>query len=283
MDNPCNPCNPNPVVVIGAFDNVRSQQLRFLQEAGRLGSVQVMLWSDSALLAANGQAPKFPEAERKYFLENIRYVSGVCLINGPVESDRLPEPDLLCAGITWAVEQEQDNPVKQAFCELTGIQYHVFSPADLAGFPLDGLDAPAGKTVQKRSVVTGCYDWLHSGHVRFFEEASEFGELFVVVGHDENLRLLKGEGHPLFPEDERRYMVQSVRFVKQALISSGKGWMDAEPEIESILPDYYVVNEDGDKPEKREFCAGRGIEYKVLKRLPKPGLPRRESTSLRGF
>lgn len=54
---------------------------------------------------------------------------------------------------------------------------------------------------------------------------------------------------------ERRYVIQSVRYVKQALISSGVGLMEAEPEIAWLKPDIYVVNEDGDKPEKREFCA----------------------------
>jgi hypothetical protein len=78
-------------------------------------------------------------------------------------------------------------------------------------------------------------------------------------------------------------MVQSIRFVKQALISSGNGWMDAEPEIEQIKPDYYVVNEDGDVPEKREFCQEHGIAYVVLKRVPKAGLTARQSTDLRGF
>jgi hypothetical protein len=78
-------------------------------------------------------------------------------------------------------------------------------------------------------------------------------------------------------------MVQSVRFVKQGLISSGMGWLDAEPEIELIKPDIYAVNEDGDKPEKLEYCQAHGIEYRILKRLPKDGLPRRISTDLRGF
>ena len=132
-------------------------------------------------------------------------------------------------------------------------------------------------------IVTGCYDWLHSGHVRFFEEVSGLGDLFVVVGSDANVRLLKGAGHPLVSQDERRYMVQAVRFVHTALISTGKGWMDAEPEIELIRPDIYVVNDDGDKPEKRLFCAEHGLQYVVLKRLPRLGLPRRESTVLRGF
>ena len=105
----------------------------------------------------------------------------------------------------------------------------------------------------------------------------------MVVGHDENVRLLKGEGHPMQTEDERRYMVHAVRYVKQGLISSGHGWMDAEPEIDHIRPDYYVVNEDGDKPEKREFCARHGLDYVVLKRTPKEGLTPRTSTDLRGF
>ncbi len=59
--------------------------------------------------------------------------------------------------------------------------------------------------------------------------------------------------------------------------------MDAEPEIAAIGADAYAVNEDGDKPEKREFCRSRGLEYIVLTRTPAPGLPRRTSTDLRGF
>jgi hypothetical protein len=59
--------------------------------------------------------------------------------------------------------------------------------------------------------------------------------------------------------------------------------MDAEPEIAQIRPHIYAVNEDGDKPEKRAFCAEHGLEYVVLKRTPKEGLPRRSSTDLRGF
>ena len=87
----------------------------------------------------------------------------------------------------------------------------------------------------------------------------------------------------MFPEDERKYMAGSIRFVKQALISSGNGWLDAEPEIKKIKPDGYVVNEDGDKDVKRQYCEENGIEYIVLKREPKPGLKRRTSTDLRGF
>jgi cytidyltransferase-like protein len=132
-------------------------------------------------------------------------------------------------------------------------------------------------------LATGSFDWLHAGHLRFFEESAALGELTVVVGHDANIRLLKGEGHPRFGQEERLFMVSAVRAVSQALISTGTGWLDAAPEIERLQPDIYVVNEDGDKPEKSAFCRDHGIRYVVLKRAPKPGLPRRSSTELRGF
>jgi cytidyltransferase-like protein len=152
----------------------------------------------------------------------------------------------------------------------------------LAVFPKSDFKSSEA-TGRKRVIVTGCYDWFHSGHVRFFEEAATHGDLYVVVGHDANIRLLKGEGRPLFPQDERRYLTGSIRFVKQSLVSSGNGWLDAEPEIKIIKPDIYVVNEDGDVAEKREYCHQHGIEYLVLKRTPAPGLPKRSSTELRGF
>ena len=78
-------------------------------------------------------------------------------------------------------------------------------------------------------------------------------------------------------------MVASIRHVRQAMVATGRGWLDSKPEIERIEPDIYVVNEDGDRPEKREFCEALGIEYRVLKRLPRAGLPARHSTDFRGF
>jgi cytidyltransferase-like protein len=169
-------------------------------------------------------------------------------------------------------------------CRIQEIPCQVISRQQIEGFPMPVHPYIPDQPDRKKVVVTGCYDWLHSGHIRFFEEVSELGDLYVVVGHDANVRHLKGEGHPLFSQEERVYMVQSIRYVTQAHLTSGWGWMDAEPEItQTIRPQLYAVNEDGDVPEKRAFCVDHGLEYVVLKRKPKTGLPRRESTHLRGF
>jgi cytidyltransferase-like protein len=187
------------------------------------------------------------------------------------------EPDLV------AVNEAQDSRTSRAACEARGIDYRVLREEDLRGFPDRTPEQPGSASGRKKVLVTGCYDWVHSGHVRFFEEVSAYGDLYVVVGHDANIRLLKGPGHPLFPQEERRYVVGAIRHVTQALIAGGDGWVDADPEIRRLKPDIYAVNEDGDRGGKREYCAELGIEYLVLKRAPAPGLLPRTSSDLRGF
>ena len=36
----------------------------------------------------------------------------------------------------------------------------------------------------KKVFVSGCYDLLHSGHVEFFRQAAEYGDLYVGIGSD---------------------------------------------------------------------------------------------------
>jgi cytidyltransferase-like protein len=274
--------DPKTVVVTGSFDDFRSRHVRLLEEASKLGDVHVLLWSDETAQALEGHRPKFSQEERIYLLQANRFVKDVRLVAGLADRDSIPQAGGIHPEI-WVVDEASDSPERRACSESLGVEYRVLKREDLRGFPALPAGPVPGQSSGKRVIVTGCFDWFHSGHVRFFEEVSALGDLYVVVGHDANLRLLKGEGHPMFPQDERRYMVQSVRFVKQALISSGHGWMDAEPEMALIKPDLYVVNEDGDVPEKRSFCQAHGIEYVVLKRIPKEGLPTRQSTELRGF
>lgn len=270
------------ILVAGGFDDLRPRQVRFLQEASRLGKVRVHLWSDDIIRLIENRAPRFPEAERLYLIEAIRYVSGTSLVRKYNGEDPLPLADGFHPDV-WVVDEAAARPQQHEYCRSRGLEYRVLKEAELQGFPVPEPDARPASSSRPRVIVTGCYDWFHSGHVRFFEEVSKLGDLFAVVGHDANIRRLKGEGHPMLPQQIRRYMVQSVRHVKQALISTGDGWMDAAPQIAEIEPQIYVVNEDGDRPDKREFCRTHGLQYVVLKRIPKEGLPPRQSTDLRGY
>lgn len=128
--------------------------------------------------------------------------------------------------------------------------------------------------------VSGCFDVLHSGHVRFFEEAAQYGDLYVSVGSDKTIKKLKNR-ETLYNENERLYMVSALRFVKYAFIAGGSGKVDFAEEIQKIKPDIFFVNSDGNSVEKRQFIESLGIRYVVSNRVPKDLLPIRSTTAIR--
>ena len=132
----------------------------------------------------------------------------------------------------------------------------------------------------KKVFVSGCYDLLHSGHVEFFRQAAQYGDLYVGIGSDATI--LEYKHHKtVYSEQERLFMVKSIRYVKDAFINAGSGIMDFVPTVDFLHPDILVVNEDGSTEQKRQFCADRGIEYIVLQRMPQDGLQARSSTDLK--
>ncbi len=132
----------------------------------------------------------------------------------------------------------------------------------------------------KKVFVSGCYDLLHSGHVEFFRQAAAYGDLYVGIGSDATILHYKHH-KTLYPEQERLFMVKSIRYVKDAFINPGDGIMDFIPTVEAIQPDIFVVNADGSNEEKRRFCEERGIQYVVLQRTPAEGMTARSSTDLK--
>lgn len=115
----------------------------------------------------------------------------------------------------------------------------------------------------RRIFATGFFDLLNSGHVSFLRDASRLGDLYVGVGSDMTFLQLK-QRQPVCSEQERLYMVKSVRYVMDAFINTGSGLLDYVGVLDQVKPDVFVVNEDGDNRLKRELCEGRGIRYVIL-------------------
>jgi cytidyltransferase-like protein len=128
--------------------------------------------------------------------------------------------------------------------------------------------------------VSGSFDMLHSGHIEFFREAAQYGDLYVALGSDKTIFELKGRS-TVNSEQERLFMVKAVSFVKEAFISSGSGILDFEAELREMKPDYFIVNADGHISEKRDLCCSLGIQYIILERKPHAGLDARSTTQLR--
>ena len=143
----------------------------------------------------------------------------------------------------------------------------------------EGLKVP--QTQQRAKVfVSGCYDLLHSGHVEFFRQAAQYGDLYVGIGSD---KTIEGYKHhkTIYSEQERLFMVKAIRYVKDAFINAGDGILDFLPTLDIVKPDILVVNEDGGNDDKRRICEERGMQYIVLQRVPQKGLTARSSTDLK--
>lgn len=132
----------------------------------------------------------------------------------------------------------------------------------------------------KKVFVSGCYDLLHSGHVEFFRQASQYGDLYVGIGSDKTILHYKNH-KTVYSEQERLFMVKSIRYVKDAYINAGSGILDFIPTLDIVQPDILVVNSDGGNEDKRRLCEVRGMEYVVLERDPHEGLEARSSTALK--
>ena len=128
-------------------------------------------------------------------------------------------------------------------------------------------------------LVTGSFDLLHSGHIAFLKTAFHYGNVYVGIGSDESIESLKNRP-TVHKQDERLYMVKSIRYVTDAWVNSGMGINDFFDDVDNFI-DCLIVNEEQATEEKELFCDMMGIRYIVLKRTPEPGLPARSTTKYR--
>src|SRR5262249_50734792 len=80
-------------------------------------------------------------------------------------------------------------------------------------------------------VVTGVFDLLHVGHLRFLCAARELGARLVVgVESDARVRRWKGLDRPIQTQEDRCELLSALRVVDDVFIIEG----------ERVEPDYYV-------------------------------------------
>ena len=123
---------------------------------------------------------------------------------------------------------------------------------------------------QRRIVLTnGCFDLLHVGHIFSLEKASELGEeLWVAVNSDSSVRLLKGGNRPIFSQEQRAYMLQSLKCVSLVFIFENE---NLAKEITALKPDVYVKSGDYSlktlNPDEREALESVGSKINFVSHL----------------
>ena len=72
----------------------------------------------------------------------------------------------------------------------------------------------------KKIVFTnGCFDIIHSGHIRYLETAKSFGDILIVgLNSDQSVKKLKGEGRPINNENDRALILAALEVVDYVVI-----------------------------------------------------------------
>ena len=121
-----------------------------------------------------------------------------------------------------------------------------------------------------RVFVSGCFDILHAGHLRFFEEARALGDHLTVSFASKEVLWNHGKRRPSVPDEHKRALLKGLRMVDEVVIGTGPEiGLDFEEEFMRLRPDILVVTEDdGFEERKRELCSRIGVRYQVLAKTP---------------
>jgi len=120
--------------------------------------------------------------------------------------------------------------------------------------PIDGERryslTESGRKLIKVVLAGGVYDVLHVGHLAALTEAKRLGDvLVVVVATDMTVDALKGR-KPLFPEEDRRALVEGLKPVDIAILGYEDVGFGFEQVLAEVKPDLVAFGYDQEKLEK---------------------------------
>ncbi len=121
------------------------------------------------------------------------------------------------------------------------------------------------KKQNKKVVFTnGCFDILHAGHVDYIAKAKEKGDVLIVaVNSDSSTKRIKGPTRPIVPQNERAFIISSLKPVDYAFIFEEDTPYEV---IKKIVPDVLVKGADWapDKIVGRDIVEASGGKVETI-------------------
>ncbi len=95
---------------------------------------------------------------------------------------------------------------------------------------------------KKIVAVSGGFDPLHAGHIKYFKDAKLLGdELVVMLNNDEWLRAKKG--YVFMPYEERKEIIESIKHVDKVIPVIDKD-RSVSKTLEKLKPDMFAKGGD---------------------------------------
>ena len=66
--------------------------------------------------------------------------------------------------------------------------------------------------------TNGCFDILHRGHFELLKYCSSLGKVIVGLNSDASVARLKGSSRPFFSEQDRKFALESCRYVSEVVV-----------------------------------------------------------------
>lgn len=92
------------------------------------------------------------------------------------------------------------------------------------------------KTIKKVVMVSGGFDPIHIGHIRYIKEAKKLGDYLIVVLNNDNW-LRKKKGKEFMKEIDRKEIIEAFVGVDEVYISNHKANMDYNDPIDRSVCD----------------------------------------------
>jgi D-glycero-beta-D-manno-heptose 1-phosphate adenylyltransferase len=99
------------------------------------------------------------------------------------------------------------------------------------------------KNENKKIVFTnGCFDILHRGHIAYLKQAKSLGDYLIIgLNSDSSVKKIKGDSRPVNNENDRAYVLNSLKVVNAVVIFSEDTPYEL---IKEIQPDLLVKGGD---------------------------------------
>jgi len=128
------------------------------------------------------------------------------------------------------------------------------------------------KKVKKIVAVSGGFDPLHIGHIRYMQEAKKLGDKLIVVINNDNWKKQKRK-HVFMPDYERKEIIEALACVDEVIISGhsknlkGPKSMSVRKELLKIKPHIFANGGDRNEEDAKNPNSSQYYDVEMCKKL----------------